>query len=218
MKIYLRDRNPEMAAAWEKYFSKEEDVFVSCGDIFDDGPHMEVDAIVSPANSFGFMDGGIDYVYSEFFGWDVSEKLRKQIQTFHSGELLVGNVEIVRMDGLIPFLISAPTMRVPQDVSETVNAYLAFKAVLKYVGVRQYSSPDFVNAPAAYKSILCPGLGTAIGKMPYDRCAFQMHEAYKEYKNYQHVRVYDILGDAYKHHILMSKLPPNFADATLNLY
>ena len=34
-------------------------------------------------------------------------------------------------DGLpIRYLISAPTMRVPEDVSDTVNAYLAFRAVL----------------------------------------------------------------------------------------
>lgn len=35
-------------------------------------------------------------------------------------------------DGLpIRYLISAPTMRVPEDVSDTVNAYLAFRAVLR---------------------------------------------------------------------------------------
>ena len=33
---------------------------MSCGDIFKGAP--AVDAIVSPANSFGFMDGGIDMV------------------------------------------------------------------------------------------------------------------------------------------------------------
>lgn len=31
----------------------------------------------------------------------------------------------------IKYLISAPTMRVPEDVSDTVNAYLAFRAVLR---------------------------------------------------------------------------------------
>ena len=30
----------------------------------------------------------------------------------------------------IKFLISAPTMRVPLDVSDTVNAFLAFRAVI----------------------------------------------------------------------------------------
>ena len=40
---------------------------ISYGDIFKGAP--AADAIVSPANSFGFMDGGIDYAYSDHFGW-----------------------------------------------------------------------------------------------------------------------------------------------------
>ena len=36
---------------------------ISCGDIFKGAP--AADAIVSPANSFGFMDGGIDMVGEE---------------------------------------------------------------------------------------------------------------------------------------------------------
>ncbi len=31
----------------------------------------------------------------------------------------------------IKYLISAPTMRVPEDVSDTTNSYLAFRAVLR---------------------------------------------------------------------------------------
>ena len=31
----------------------------------------------------------------------------------------------------IKYLISAPTMRVPYDVSHTVNSYLAFRAILR---------------------------------------------------------------------------------------
>lgn len=61
---------------------------MSCGDIFEDAP--ATDAIVSlaflvsyipykpyfivkvsPANSFGFMDGGIDMAYSLHFGWQL---------------------------------------------------------------------------------------------------------------------------------------------------
>lgn len=65
MQIYLRDRNQNLVNFWNKVFANEDKIHVSCGDIFDNGEHMNVDAIVSPANSFGFMDGGIDYVYSE---------------------------------------------------------------------------------------------------------------------------------------------------------
>lgn len=49
------------------------------------------------------------------------------------GELLVGQAVILETNDetqKIKYLISAPTMRVPLDVSDTPNAYLAFKATL----------------------------------------------------------------------------------------
>ena len=193
MKIYLRDRNLTLCNYWKDIFSKEPDVNVSCGDIFEEGEHLNVDAIVSPANSLGFMDGGIDYVYSEYFGWKMSSDLQEHLWQHHDGELLVGQAAIIDIrksnaNTKIPYLISAPTMRVPMDVSKTVNAYLAFVATLR------------VAMDNGIKSLLCPGLGTAIGKMPYDICAVQMYEAYKRYDK---PRRHDLLGDAYIHHQAM---------------
>src|SRR5882724_11922594 len=85
VKFFLRDRNPELAEAWTKYFRGIESVAVSCGDIFD----LAADAIVSPANSFGFMDGGIDLAYSHYFGWDLQERLKEVLAKEHDGELPV---------------------------------------------------------------------------------------------------------------------------------
>jgi len=118
MQIYLRDRNTQLTQCWEQVFANVDDVHVSCGDIFDDGEHMNVDAIVSPANSFGFMDGGIDYVYSEFFGWKMQDHLQRVLWQKHHGELLVGQAVVIDIrednpDTPIPYLISAPTMRTP---------------------------------------------------------------------------------------------------------
>jgi len=76
VKFYFRDRNSELADAWARYFKGIEQVQVSCGDIFD----LAADAVVSPANSFGFMDGGIDLVYSHYFGWDLQDRLREILQ------------------------------------------------------------------------------------------------------------------------------------------
>ncbi|CAG2202750.1 unnamed protein product [Mytilus edulis] len=68
----------------------------------------------------------------------------------------------------IKFLISAPTMRVPKDVISTSNAFLAFRATI--IAVEKHNrNPE--NEPI--RSVLCPGLGTAVGRMPFDRCAFQ---------------------------------------------
>jgi O-acetyl-ADP-ribose deacetylase (regulator of RNase III) len=173
MKIYLRDRNPEMAEAWNTWFKGAEDVEISCGDIFD-GP--KTDAIVSPANSFGWMEGGIDLAYSQKFGWDLQARLQKLLKEEHYGELPVGQAVIVSTNHKdYPWLVSAPTMRMPLVVVGTVNAHLAFRAAL--IAVKKH------NATSQFRehqidSILCPGLGTSIGRMPYGVCAKQMFYSY----------------------------------------
>lgn len=167
--IHLRDIKPELIAAWEKYFADCPQVAVSLGDIFG----LRADAIVSPANSFGFMDGGIDLVYSEHFGWQLCENLQHLILTRHDGELPVGQAEILPTGNAeIPWLISAPTMRIPSVIVHTPNAYLAFRAVLRLVRSHNASHPSPI------RSVLCPGLGTAIGKLPAEVCAKQMRAAY----------------------------------------
>ena len=49
-------------------------------------------------------------------------------------------------------------MRVPRDVADTLNAYLAFRAALRAVIAHNASD----RAPI--RTVLCPGLATAIGK------------------------------------------------------
>lgn len=197
MEIYLRDRNPSLVRAWEEIFSDYPNVHPSFGDIFAEGPWLDVQAVVSPANSFGFMDGGIDFVYSAY----VSEKLREHLWQEYQGELLVGQAVVMDMretdpKGVhktrierIPYLISAPTMRVPTDVSQTVNAFLAFRAVLREAKKH------------GIESILCPGLGTSIGRMPYETCAVQMFEAFTTFEK---PRFFDVLGNAHiLHHAML---------------
>lgn len=168
MKLLLRDLNPALVDAWHDEFDGDPDVSISKGDIFD----LSADAIISPANSFGFMDGGIDLVYSEHFGWDLEDRLRALLAERFDGELPVGNAAVVRTgSAAIPWLISAPTMRVPMDVSRTANAFLAFRAALR--AARQHN----VEASDPIQSILTPGLGSAIGKMAPHICAGQMREA-----------------------------------------
>jgi hypothetical protein len=61
----------------------------------------------------------------------------------------------------------------PADqVSETVNAYLAFRAALMAVLEHNATGRDRIGL------ILCPGLATAVGRMPVERCARQMRAAW----------------------------------------
>jgi O-acetyl-ADP-ribose deacetylase (regulator of RNase III) len=170
MRFLLRDRNAPIVNAWREHFAQAPDVEISQGDIFG----LTADAIISPANSFGFMDGGIDLVYSQRFGWELQARLQERLQAEHEGELPVGQAVIVEtFDPQIPFLVSAPTMRVPMDVSETVNAYLAFRASIR--AIREHNA----HSQRRIESVLCPGLGTATGRIAPDACARQMHHAYR---------------------------------------
>lgn len=170
VKIILKAIDSDLIVAWEEYFSEFSNIKISYGDILAE----KADAIVSPANSFGYMDGSLDLLYSQHFGWHLGKNLRKVIEEEYDGELVVGEAVIIETgDQNIKYLISAPTMRVPMDVSHTVNAYLAFRAILR--AVREYNK----NTPNPIKSFLCPGLGTGEGRLPHDRAARQMYAAYK---------------------------------------
>jgi O-acetyl-ADP-ribose deacetylase (regulator of RNase III) len=180
--VHLRDLGKPLVDAWSREFAGVPTVTISCGDIFSSKPgpiapgdpiDFNADAIVSPANSFGFMDGGIDAVYTYQFGGGVQDRLREVIARDHDGELPVGLAVIVPTEHpAIPWCISAPTMRVPCDVADTVNAYLAFRAAL--LAVQRHNRTD----AAKIRKILCPGLGTAVGRMPVERCARQMRAAW----------------------------------------
>lgn len=162
-KVYLRDANGELINQWHKYFRSLSEVEISQGNIFD----IKAQAIVSPANSFGFMDGGIDLLYRDKFGMDVEKLVQKVIELRYYGELPVGQATSVPMKGQeYSHLIVAPTMHLPMNVDNTLNAYQAFRATLlraKEVGI---------------ESLVCPGLGTGTGKACPELVARQMFVAY----------------------------------------
>jgi O-acetyl-ADP-ribose deacetylase (regulator of RNase III) len=188
MKIILSGFAAKLLDAWTEFFGKEENVFIVQGDI----TKVECDAIVSPANSFGFMDGGLDYALSERFGWDLEKRLQQQIKQLPEGELLVGQAIVMETgDQDIPFLISAPTMRVPANfnIDTSVNAYLAMKAVL----IKAKSNEKI-------SSIAIPGLCTGVGRMPPSIAARQMFQAYREIILGQRMD-FATFGDAQHYHL-----------------
>jgi O-acetyl-ADP-ribose deacetylase (regulator of RNase III) len=167
--IHLRDINAALVAAWERAFADAPDVIVTHGDLLEHA----ADAVVSPANSFGYMDGGIDLVYSMFFGCELESRLKTLLSEHYFGELPVGQAVVLPTGhAFIPFLVSAPTMRIPENISGTANVYLAFRAAL--IAVLSYNAA----ADVPIGSLLVPGLGTGIGKVPPERAASQMKLAY----------------------------------------
>src|SRR5262249_45446573 len=119
LRIILTAVEDSLGDAWERFCGDVPFVTVHRGSIFD----IDADAVVSPANSFGFMDGGIDALYMDHFGSDIQRKVRRQIYDRHAGELIVGAADIVETDhDRFPFLIAAPTMRVPMVLRDSPNA------------------------------------------------------------------------------------------------
>lgn len=170
IKFFLRDLDPAVVNAWNDAFKEYQNFKIELNDIFSGEP---ADAIISPANSFGVMDGGIDLAYTRFFGEYLPQRLQKRIIEKWHGEIPVGNAEIICIDREdYKYLISAPTMRVPQVIRFTANAYLAFRAAI--LAVIDHNE----NCSYQIASILCPGLGTATGELPAEICARQMRLAY----------------------------------------
>lgn len=168
MKLLLCALDGRLLAAWTEFFKQEEAVTIIEKDI----TLVSCDAIVSPANSFGFMDGGLDYALSDRFGWDLEKGLQQRIKDLPEGELLVGQSLLIETgDAKVPFLISAPTMRIPTNfnIDTSVNAYLAMKAVL--IRAKQ---------DERISSVAIPGLCTGVGRMHPMIAARQMFQAYKE--------------------------------------
>ncbi len=187
MKIILSGLQQELLAAWADCFAGQEGVEIVSADI----TTLGCDAVVSPANSFGFMDGGLDYALSERFGWELEKRLQKMIKALPMGELLIGQALLLETgDKTIPFLISAPTMRIPTNfnIDTSVNAYLAMKAIL-----------ITAKNGERVQSVAIPGLCTGVGQMPPIISAKQMFQAYKEIILGEKMD-FESFGEAQKYH------------------
>jgi O-acetyl-ADP-ribose deacetylase (regulator of RNase III) len=178
----------------------------------DDGG-LENAVMVSAANSFGLMDGGIDGAITRYFGPQLMVRVQERIRRDYWGEQPVGTSFIIEAwnpkASSDPSLISGyrwlahtPTMRVPADIFHTDNVYLAMKAMLKAVadynnetifrsaGYDQFWGNDGPPVPQQrredeqIKHVVCPGLGTGVGAMPPEEAARQMRLAFD---NFHHV-------------------------------
>ncbi len=189
-KLILIDRSPPLVDRWWEQFSDCPEVEVIAGDYF----QRPADAIVSPANSFGIMDGGLDLAIRDTLGFSVQDRIQAVILEKYHGELPVGSAEVVPTDEpRWKYMVAAPTMRVPESVAFTLNAYLAFRAVL--VAVENFNR---AAGKRAIDSLVCCGLGTGIGKVPPARCAAQMRVAYQGVRTPSRIPSFNMIHEVYK--------------------
>jgi O-acetyl-ADP-ribose deacetylase (regulator of RNase III) len=167
LELHLVDADADVAAALARAFAMFPDVHVRVGDLLGEAEH----ALVSPANSEGFMDGGIDRAIAAFFGSRVEEQVRAAMAARPEGRLPVGaSIVVATRHPRVPYLIVAPTMHTPEHV-EADHAYRAFRAAL-----RLWSREAALAGP-----LYCPGLGTGVGGVAPGDAAGAMAEAYGDW-------------------------------------
>jgi len=173
LKLILVDHKPALCVAWQKHFNSLPNVEIVTA-YFEDLP--EFDCMVSAANSFGLMDGGVDAAIIRFFRYGLMDRVQRRILDEYLGEQPVGTSLIVETGHpQHPFIAHTPTMRIPMEIARTDNVYRAMWAML--LAVRQHNQ----QTERPIRSVACPGLGTATGRVPYPEAARQMALAYRNF-------------------------------------
>lgn len=171
MKINLLDSKAMMEDCWNAYFSNETDVTVVCGRLKDFLTENKVDCVVSPANSYGLMDGGFDLAISEYFGWDLQDRVQEYIVKNFRGEQPIGSSFIIDTgkDGIK--LIHTPTMRIPFPVKDPMIVYQSMRTSL------------MVALENDISSIVIPAFCSEFGDVSPKVIGRLMFEAYKQVMN-----------------------------------
>lgn len=141
-------------------------------------PH---DAFVTAGNSYGLMTAGIDAVVVEVFGEQIMRRIQHRIMADYYGEQPVGTAFVIESNyAAVPFLVHAPTMRVPGSIEGTEKVYAATWAALVAIGHHN------VTAERKIETAAFPAFGTGFGGMSFDEAARQMAVAYRYFLDPPH--------------------------------
>jgi len=194
VKVILVDINKQMVAAWKETFEENPEVETIEGSMLE----QSVSAWVSPTNSKGSMDGGLDAIIKGALGPACESKLQAEIKARYSGTLTVGHAICCPTDRSQPaYLISTPTMMgSSDDVSSTMNVALACAAAFQAVNMQNQVQPGSI------RSVALPGQCANTGRVPVEICADLMWTGYnlfreKNFTTFDELRValQEQLGD-----------------------
>lgn len=169
--ISFIDENPEVISSLVNRFrtNSEGCKFIN-GSIFDYGGGT----LISPANRYGNMDGGIDRAYAEKFP-DIEARLEKFLSV-KGGMIDFGESIIVpTYDNKYPHIIFSPTIDRPGDLAHPENIRNATKAVLKKAIRYNMKGPK-----KPITNLLFPGLGTGYGNLEPKIAAREMYKGYMQ--------------------------------------
>ncbi|MGW6498604.1 macro domain-containing protein [Nonomuraea angiospora] len=177
LKVVLVDVNAKVVQEWLAAFADTPEVEIHKGSIVSE----QVDAWVSPTNSRGRMDGGVDAVIKRHLGAGIQLRVQRAIRDRFDGSMPVGSAVCVPSGATNPkFLISTPTMELSaQDVSETLNVAMACAAAFQAIHMQNEKEPDSI------KSVALVGMGAATGQVPPKVCANLMWTGYTLFNDYR---------------------------------
>ncbi|GAA1526976.1 hypothetical protein GCM10009827_049870 [Dactylosporangium maewongense] len=176
LKVVLSDVNAKVVQAWRSAFQDNPEVEIVKGSIL----NQRVDAWVSPTNSQGLMDGGVDAVVKRHLGAGIQLRVQRAIRDGFAGTLPIGSAVCVPSGAATPrFLISTPTMtQSVQNVRETLNVALACAAAFQAIHMQNAAEPGSIT------SVALVGMGAATGKVPPQVCANLMWAGYTLFGDY----------------------------------
>lgn len=176
VRVLLLDPVAELLDAWRVEFAASADMVEVHHGGFQERLG-EFDALLSPGNSYGQMDGGIDGIIAATFP-KVQRAVWRRIAERHHGYQPVGTAEVIPTeDDRCGWLVYAPTMRIPMalDGGRDVSVHDALWAGL--IATERHNREHEVGHKI--RTLACPGLGTGIGRVRPSRAAQLMATAYE---------------------------------------
>ena len=171
--IWLVHPDHAMCNAFRRRFEGLRGVSVVQGRFEDLEPH---DCFVTAGNAFGMMTAGIDAAVVRAFGEELMRRVQHRIMNDYFGEQPVGTAFVITTEhAAIPFLVHAPTMRVPGSIEGTDKVYSATWAALLAIQAHNLTAEHKIETAAF------PAMGTGFGGVPFDEAARQMAVAYRHY-------------------------------------
>ena len=166
----------------------------------------EYDVVVSPANSFGELKGGIDYYFYKLLGGNkLQAHVYDAIKSECQGEIAIGETLIIDLGkfsvkynktpnqaqefnsytGMPRFMYMCPTMTIPMDVNGTRNAYLFMKTLIKNLLIHNEGklNPELkIDQSKKIKKVLVPLPCVGVGRMNPSVMAKQIKVAIQAYE------------------------------------
>ncbi|KDR80220.1 hypothetical protein GALMADRAFT_61988 [Galerina marginata CBS 339.88] len=209
LEFILLDRSGALVKAWNDAFAElvPDNIrgkFTTVSSMLSalESPHNQFDCIVSPANSYGFLDGGqvlspiamiFDHYISETLSPNDYHEPTRHVQSVlydrWRGFAPPGTCTIIPLEGSTcaknqhqcSFIALCPTMRVPEVV--TWNRELVYNVMWSLlVSLDQHNrAVNDSGKGTPIRKVLMTGLGTATGYISAERCARQMASAIRDF-------------------------------------